>query len=125
MSPLFIMAGAAIAAFALLLLFDRGDRPTGRSEPAFAALVAINVSAVLGLAWIAVSMLVHDGVMAIELLICAALIAVVALIIFGGYALKRRGRVGAAFVLLAATAIPAVAIFAFLFYLDGNPIDMR
>ena len=50
---------------------------------------------------------------------------VVAAITAGGIALQRRGRAGAAIVLLALAAVPTIAAFGFLLYLDSHPIDWR
>ncbi|MDP1840218.1 MAG: hypothetical protein Q8N31_00920 [Reyranella sp.] len=90
-----------------------------------AALASINIAGVLGLAWFAAVMLFYDGVMVVELAICAVLISVLALITWGGLALRRRGHSGAAIALLAVTALPTLAVFGFLLYLDRNPIDWR
>ena len=70
-------------------------------------------------------MLFYDGVMVVELAICAALISVLALTTGGALALRRRGKTGSAVALLAVTALPTLAAFGFLIYLDANPIDWR
>ncbi len=103
---------------------SRGERwrPAGI---AVAALAAINLAGIAALAWFAVHMLVHDGVMAIELSMCAGVMALLAAITAGGVALQRRGRAGAAIVLLALAAVPTIAAFGFLLYLDSHPIDWR
>ncbi|NDH62392.1 MAG: hypothetical protein EBY18_12265 [Alphaproteobacteria bacterium] len=93
---------------------SRGERrrPAGI---AVAALAAINLAGIAALAWFAVHMLVHDGVMAIELSMCAGLMALLAAITAGGVALQR----------LALAAVPTIAAFGFLLYLDSHPIDWR
>jgi hypothetical protein len=91
----------------------------------FATLASINIAGVLGLAWFAARMLFYDGVMVVELAICAGLMAILAAITAGGFALKRRGMTRAAIVLLAVAAVPTIATFGFLLYLDSHPIDWR
>ena len=90
-----------------------------------AALASINVAGMLGLGWFAVVMLIHDGVMVVELAICAVPMAVLALATAGAFALRRRGKTGAAVALLAVAALPTLAVFGFLLYLDSHPIDWR
>lgn len=90
-----------------------------------AALASINIAGFLGLAWFAYKVVFHDGVMWVELAICAVPMAVLALTTWGGLALRRRGHSGAAVALLAVTALPTLAALGFLLYLDSNPIDWR
>ncbi len=90
-----------------------------------AALASINVAGFLGLGWFASKVVFHDGVMWVELAICAVPMAVLALTTIGGLALRRRGHSGAAIALLAVAALPTLAAFGFLLYLDRNPIDWR
>ncbi len=90
-----------------------------------AALASINVTGFLGLGWFASKVVFHDGVMWVELAICAIPMAVLALTTIGGLALRRRGHSGTAIVLLAVAALPTLAAFGFLLYLDRNPIDWR
>lgn len=90
-----------------------------------AALASINVAGFLGLAWFAYKVVFHDGLMWVELAICAVPMAVLALATWGGLALRRRGHAGVAIALLAVAALPTLAAFGFLLYLDRNPIDWR
>lgn len=91
----------------------------------FTALVAINVVGMLGLAWAIAYMLYWDGVMVFELSLCAGLIAVLAAIVAGAWALRRRGWIVAAFVLLAVGAPPTLAVGGLFIYLEYNPIVWR
>lgn len=90
-----------------------------------AALASMNIAGVLGLGWFAIKTLRNDGVMVVELSICAGLMAVLAAITAGGFALERRGKSRGAVALLAVAALPTIAVFGFLLYLDANPIDWR
>lgn len=94
-------------------------------SPYLIVLAAINVAGIAGLGWFAAHMLIYDGMMAIELSMCAGLMALLAAITAGGVALRRRGRGGATIVLLALAAVPTIAAFGFLLYLDSHPIDWR
>lgn len=132
MSPLLINLCAGAAIFAILLARyaqGRRARPSLAAGKAmgtlFAALASVNLTGALGLAWFATTMLIHDGVMVVELAICAGLIAVLVLATAGAFALRRRDRNRAAIALLALAALPTIAGYAFLLYLDSNPIDMR
>lgn len=88
-------------------------------------LAATNLTAMLGLTWFAATMLYYDGVMVVELLLCAAAIATLAIVTLGGFALMRRSRSRSAIALMLVGALPTILIFGFLFYLDSHPIDMR
>jgi hypothetical protein len=90
-----------------------------------AALASINIAGFLGLGWFASKVVFHDGVMWVELAICAVPMAVLALTTIGGLALRRRSHSGAAIALLTVAALPTLAVFGFLLYLDRNPIDWR
>ncbi len=90
-----------------------------------AALASINGVGIAGLGWFVAQMLINDGVMVIELSMCAGLMAVLAAITAGGFVLERRGMTWAAIVLLAVAAVPTIAVFGFLLYLDSHPIDWR
>ena len=119
------MDAATIAAmFALLLAFGAGGR-RAPVEIVAAALASMNIAGVLGLGWFVAEMLLDDGVMVVELSICAGLMAVLAAITAGGFALERRGKSGAAVALFAIAAVPTIAVLGFLLYLDGHPIDWR
>jgi hypothetical protein len=130
-SPLTTVAVAATVVFALLLA-ARARRRQGHitkaaatTEIAIAGMLSVNVAAMLGFGWWIASILIHDGVMIVELGICAALIAVLALVTGRALALKRRGKLTLAAGLLAVAALPSIAIYLFLLYLDSNPINMR
>ncbi len=98
--------------------------PSGRStEIVVVALASINIAGMLGLGWFAAVTLFYDGVMAVELAICAILMSVLGLITGGAFAFKRRGKARAAVALLAVAALPTMAVFGFLLYLDSHPID--
>ncbi|MCF8533000.1 MAG: hypothetical protein K9G48_08360 [Reyranella sp.] len=92
---------------------------------AVAALASINIAGILGLGWFAVAMLISDGVMVVELAICAVPTVVLALTTGGAFALWRRGKTGAAIALLAVAALPTLAVVGFLLYLHSHPIDWR
>jgi hypothetical protein len=87
--------------------------------------ISITIAGMFGLGWLATGMLAYDGVMVMELSICAALMALLAAITTGGLALDRRGRTKAAIALLSVGAIPTLAVYGFLVYLEFNPIDWR
>lgn len=128
--PILLGAGGVIFAF-LLKTMAGGRRGRGAArhrratEIAIAGLAAIAVTGALGLCWFAASMLYHDGVMIVELLICASLIVLLAAIVAGGFALRHHGMAKAAVALLAVAAVPTIAVCGFLLYLDNHPIDMR
>ncbi len=132
MSPLLVNLCAGGIIFAILMARDARAR---RAQPAPAAgkttrvaasaLAAVNLAGALGLAWFGTTMLIDDGVMVVELGIVAGLIAVLLLATIGALALRRRDRMAAAIVLLAVAALPTLATYSFLLYLDANPIDMR
>lgn len=92
------------------------------AEIIFTVLVAINLAGALALAWVVAYMLYWDRVMAFELTLCAGLIAVLAAISAGAFALRRRGWIVAAFVLLAVGALPTAAVGGLFLYLEYNPI---
>ncbi len=112
-----ITLAVGIAAFGLLLVLRRAW--------GVAALAAANIAGALGLLWYVVQTLRYDGVMILELLLSAAPVAVQTGITAGGLALDRYGKTVAAFSLLATAAVPTLATFGFLLYLDANPIDWR
>ena len=124
MSPYLIVLGAGAAIFALLLVLGAGGRRS-LAGTTVAALASMNVVGIIGLGWFAAEMLIYDGVMVIELLMCAGLMAVLAAITAGGFTLERRGMTRAAIVLLAVAAVPTIVVFGFLLYLHANPIDWR
>lgn len=113
----------------MLLIRGARGRPgpgTGKAtEILSSGLASINVVGALGLVWFAARLLFYDGLMIVELAICAGLIAVLAMVTGGAFALKRRGKTNAAIAVLAVVALPTIAAFGFLLYLDSNPIDMR
>lgn len=123
MSPFLIILAVAIATFVLLLTF--GGRQSRAAEIVAAGMASINIAGVVGLGWFTAGILNYDGVMVIELSICAGLMALLLLITGGGFALKRRGRTAAALAVLAAGALPTLLVYGFLLYLDNNPIDWR
>lgn len=101
--------------------------PAKRSpaQIAVAVLAAIDAAAIVGLVWFAAKMLGDESVMVVEVSVCAGLAAVLAGLIWGGMALHRRGRTGAAIAVLAVGAVPTLAVIGFLLYLEANPIDWR
>ena len=129
-SPLLLVFAAAIATFVLLQAFG-GRRgltapDTGKATQVVAALLAsINIAGVVGLVWFAAGMLTHDGVMVIELSICAGLIAILVSLTACGVLLGRRGMSGGGPTVLAVGALPTLFVYGFLVYLDFNPIDWR
>jgi hypothetical protein len=130
-SPLLLIFAAAIATFVLLQAF--GGRQGGLTAPdagkaaqvVAALLASINIAGVVGLVWFAAGMLTHDGVMVIELSICAGLIAILVSLTACGVLLGRRGMSGGGLTLLAVGSLPTLFVYAFLVYLDFNPIDWR
>ncbi|HEY4251497.1 MAG TPA: hypothetical protein VGM87_09865 [Roseomonas sp.] len=134
LSPLLILLCAGVVIFAILLTLSERDRRdpvrpgsgqgTGIAV-AVAGLTAINITGVLGLAWLVVVMLIHDGVMVVELGICAALIAGLAMITGVAFTLRRRGRIVAAVAVLTVAALPTIAAYGFLLYVDTHPVDLR
>jgi len=124
MSSLLVVLVAGIAAFALLLKF--GPDPRRNATDIFVAgLAAVNIAGVLGLGWFVVEMLIHDGVMVLEILSCVVLISLLAGTTAGALALKHRGKTKAAAILSGVTALPTIFVYGFLVYLDFNPIDWR
>ena len=124
MSPLLILLIAAVVAFVLLLKF--GPDPRRNATDIFiAGLAAVNIAGVLGLAWFVVEMLIHDGVMVLEILSCVVAMSLLAGTTAGALALKRRGRKKTAIILSGVTALPAIFVYGFLVYLELNPIDWR
>ena len=121
---LLILLGAAGVIFALLLKFGAGG---GRNtkDIVVAGLAAVNIAGVIGVGWTVAVMLFYDGLMIVELSICAGLMVVLAAITVSAFALRRRGRIGAAVALLAIGALPTIAVYGFLLYLVSNPIDWR
>jgi maltodextrin utilization protein YvdJ len=123
MSPLLLL-GAGLATF-FLLLKSGASRRRDMTEIVSAALVAINITGLLGLGWLVVEMLTYDGLMVFEIVSCAIMMALLAAFTGGGFALKRRGRTAAAIALLAVGAAPTILVYGFLVYLEYNPIDWR
>jgi hypothetical protein len=124
MSPLLILLIAAVAAFVLLLKFGPDPRRKA-TDIIVAGPVAVNIAGVLGLGWFVVEMLIHDGVMVLEMLICVVGMSLLAGTTVGALLLKRRGREKTAIVLSGVTALPAIFVYGFLVYLNANPIDWR
>lgn len=124
MSPLLIILIAAVMAFVLLLKLapDPGRNAT---DIFIAGLAAVNIAGVLGLGWFVIEMLIHDGVMVLEMLSCVVAMSLLAGTAAGALALNRRGKTTAAVVLSGVTALPTVFVYGFLVYLDANPIDWR
>jgi len=124
MSSLLIVLAAGIMAFTLLLQF--GPAPRRNATSIFVAgLAAVNIAGVLGLGWFVVEMLIHDGVMVLEILSCVVAMSLLAGTAAGALALKRRGRTKAAVGLSGITALPTIFVYGFLVYLNLNPIDWR
>jgi apolipoprotein N-acyltransferase len=124
MSSLLVVLAAGIAAFAILLKFGPGlERDT--PDIFVAGLAAVNIASILGLGWFALEMLIHDGVMVLEILSCVVAMSLLAGSTAGALALQRRGRKKMAIILSGVTALPAVFVYGFLVYLDANPIDWR
>lgn len=112
--PFLVILAVGLATFALL--------SRKRSGVAMAALAAINAAGIAALAWLAATVVIHDRDMFEEQAICFGLIAALAIVTWGGYALARRGWVWAGLVLLALAALPVTAAYGFIFYLDAHPI---
>ena len=124
-SPLVILFVIAVVAFALLLR-GRITPTSGRAaEIAVAGLASVNITAVIGFGWLVIETLDFDGVMILEMLSCLVLMAILAGFTSGALALRRRGRMKSALVLLAVAALPMLFVYGFLVYLDFNPIDWR
>ena len=131
-SPLLIIFGVTAVMFGVLVAIQarkrRGQNYTDAGEATeigIAGLLSVNIAGMLGLVWFVASILVYDGVMIVELGICAVLIAVLALTTGGALALKHRRKTTAAAALLSVAALPTIAVYAFLLYLGIHPIDMR
>ena len=124
MSPLLILLIAAVVTFVLLRRFGPDPRRNA-TDIIVAGLVAVNIAGVLGLGWFVVEMLIHDGVMVLEILSCVVAMSLLAGTTAGALALKRRGRKNTAVILSGITALPAIFVYGFLVYLDLNPIDWR
>lgn len=124
MSPLLILLIAAVVAFVLLLKFGPDPRRKA-TDIIVAGLVAVNIAGVLGLGWFVVEMLIHDGVMVLEILSSVVAMSLLAGTTVGALALKRRGRNKTAIILSGVTALPAIFVYGFLVYLNANPIDWR
>ena len=124
MSSLLILLIAAVVAFVLLLKFGPVPRRNA-TDIIVAGLVAVNIAGVLGLGWFVVEMLIHDGVMVLEILSCVVAMSLLAGTTAGALALKRRGRKKTAVILSGITALPAIFVYGFLVYLNANPIDWR
>ncbi len=124
MSPLLLLLIAAVVTFVLLRRFGPDPRRNA-TDIIVAGLVAVNIAGVLGLGWFVVEMLIHDGVMVLEILSCVVAMSLLAGTTAGALALKRRGRKKTAVILSGITALPAIFVYGFLVYLDLNPIDWR
>jgi cytochrome bd-type quinol oxidase subunit 2 len=124
MSSLLIVLAAGITAFPLLLKFEPGLERDA-TDFFIAGLAAVNIAGVLGLAWFVVEMLIHDGVMVLEMLSCVVAMSLLAVTTSGALLLKRRGRKKTAIILSGVTALPAIFVYGFLVYLELNPIDWR
>ena len=124
MSPLLILLITAVVAFVLLLKFGPDPRRKA-TDIIIAGLVAVNIAGVLGLGWFVVEMLIHDGVMVLEILSSVVAMSLLAGTTVGALALKRRGRNKTAIILSGVTALPAIFVYGFLVYLNANPIDWR
>ncbi|WP_428684433.1 hypothetical protein [Reyranella sp.] len=124
MSPLLILLGAAAVSFILLLRSGTEGRRDATDIVA-AGLAAVNSAGVLGLGWFVIEMLIHDGVMALEMLSCVVAMSLLAGTTAGALALKRRGRKRTAIILSGVTALPTIFVYGFLVYLELNPIDWR
>lgn len=128
---MYILGSGALAFIILIVLAARKRRDHVNFEAfkaidiVIASLAAINISGLFGLGWIALAVLVHDGVMYVELLICATLFTVLALLTGGGITLAHRGKVRTALALLIVAAVPTLIAYGFLIYLDTHPIDWR
>ena len=117
MSPLLILLIAAVVTFVLLRRFGPDPRRNA-TDIIVAGLVAVNIAGVLGLGWFVVEMLIHDGVMVLEILSCVVAMSLLAGTTAGALALKRRGRKKTAVILSGITALPAIFVYGFLVYLD-------
>ena len=128
-SPLFILlcVGGLMFAVQMILRARKRRSRTGHkgTDNLVAVLVAVNIAGMFGLGWLALAILIQDGVMGVELAICAGLIAAMALITLVALAFKRRRRIRTALAMLAAVALPTVALCGFLLYIDNHPIGMR
>ena len=127
-----IVFGAGVLAFVMLLVFAtrerRGridDKRSKAVDVIIAGLAAINSSGLFGLGWFALVLVVNDGMMFVELSICAALFTFLALFTGSGVALANSGKVRTAIALLSVSALPTFVAFGFLIYLDAYPIDWR
>ena len=124
MSPLLILLMAAVVAFLLLLKFGM-DTWRNVTDIFIAGLAAVNSAGVLGLGWFVIEILIHDGVMTLEMLSCVVAMSLLAGTAAGALLLKRRGRKKTAIILSGVTALPAIFVYGFLVYLELNPIDWR
>ena len=111
---------------AVVLLLKFGPAPRrNATDIIVAGLVAVNIAGVLGLGWFVIEMLIHDGVMVLEMLSCVVAMSLLAGTTAGALVLERRGRKKTAVILSGVTALPAIFAYGFLVYLDANPIDWR
>ncbi len=130
-SFLFVFGAGALALMCLLVFAARKRRDcieykaSKAMDMVIASLAAINISGLFGLGWFALVMLVYDGVMFVELSICATLFTVLALFTGGGVALARRHKKRTAIALLIAGAMPTLMAYGFWIYLEIHPIDWR
>ena len=130
-SFLFLYGAGALAFMILLVLAvrvrrERIDYKASKTvDTVIASLAAINISGLFGLSWFVLIVLVYDGVMYVELWICATLFTVLALFTGGGVALAHRYKIRTAIALLIFSAVPTLLAYGFLIYLDTNPIDWR
>jgi len=124
MSPLLVLLAAGVLAFVLLLRSKSGGR-RDTTNIILSGLAAVNIAGVLGLGWFVVEMLIHDGVMVLEISSCVVAMSLLAGTTAGALALERRSRRKTAVILSGVTALPAIFVYGFLVYLDVNPIDWR
>lgn len=124
MSPLLTLLIAAVMALVLLLNFSPDPRRNA-TDIFVAGFAAVNIAGILGLGWFVLEMLIHDGVMALEILSCVVAMLLLAGATASALALKHRGAKKTAIILAGVTALPTIFVYGFLVYLDANPIDWR
>ena len=125
LSSLLIVCSVAVVALVLLLGGRISPAANRTVEVAVAGLASVNIAGILGLGWFVLEMLIHDGVMVLEILSCVVAVALLAGSTAGALAIARRGRPKAAVILAGITALPTIFVYGFLVYLDLNPIDWR
>jgi hypothetical protein len=125
---LILLAGAGLVTgpVALWLVVSRGrESPLRALDLVLLALCWLSIAGVLGIGWLLVETLRYDGWMQPELEIGGGLMALLAALIAGAAALRRRGRPVSAVVTAALAGAPTAAVFGLLLYLNSHPIDMR